>query len=181
LAFIYFWIAALSAVPSELIDQEDLITFDKLARLFHCLWWTVRIVIGNEIDLAAVDAAGSVYLAKICRLGPAENAPSRSRPTVGHNVADLDFLVGDAGILFLLGKCAASTGSNENDGGRNAANRRATKDISFLPNEPMNVSVLLRTSNGLLSEKVNTLRQALSISTSAARPCLSVCLVRQHS
>jgi hypothetical protein len=63
----------------------------------------------------------------------------------------------------------------------NAANRRATKDISFLPNEPMNVSVLLRTSNGLLSERVNTLRQAPSISTSAARPCLSVCLVRQHS
>jgi hypothetical protein len=63
----------------------------------------------------------------------------------------------------------------------NAAHRRATKDISFLPNEPMNVSALLETSNGLLAERVNTLRQALSISTSAARAGLSVCLVRQHS
>jgi hypothetical protein len=41
----------------RLKDQQHLIAFHELARLLDCLRRAVRIVIGDEVDLAAIDAA----------------------------------------------------------------------------------------------------------------------------
>ena len=38
-------------------DEENLVALNQSARLLDRFWWTVTVVIGNEVDLAAVDAA----------------------------------------------------------------------------------------------------------------------------
>jgi hypothetical protein len=59
----------------RLKDQQHLVAFDELARLLDRLWRTERVVIGNKSDLAAIDAALSVDLAKITRALPALASP----------------------------------------------------------------------------------------------------------
>ena len=55
--FMYFWIAVLVGVPSELKIEKHLVALDQLARLLDRLRRAVAVVIGDEVDLAAVDAA----------------------------------------------------------------------------------------------------------------------------
>ena len=83
-------------------DQEHLVALDQLARLLHRLRRAVGVVIGDEVDLAAVDAAIVVDHAEIGAHRLADDAVGRGRPAVRHDVADLDLGVGDAGVVFLL-------------------------------------------------------------------------------
>jgi len=76
-------------------------------RLFHRLGRAVAVVVGDEIDLAAVDAALGVDLLEVGVLGLADHAIGGRRSAIGHDVADLDFGVGGAGIVFLLSECSA--------------------------------------------------------------------------
>ena len=46
-------------------DQQDAIVLDELARGLDGLLWVVAIVVGDEIDLAAVDAAFGVDLLEV--------------------------------------------------------------------------------------------------------------------
>src|SRR2546423_1501950 len=83
-------------------DQELLVAFDQLAGLLHRLRRAVGVIVGDEIDLAAVDATGVVDHPEIGTHRLADDAISRRRPAVWHDVADLDFGVGRAGIVFFL-------------------------------------------------------------------------------
>src|ERR1700690_4490509 len=42
-------------------NEQDLVTFDKLANLLHGLRWAVGVVIEDELDLAATDSPLVVY------------------------------------------------------------------------------------------------------------------------
>ncbi len=77
-------------------NQEDLVALDQLARLLHGLGRAVGVVIGDEVDLAAVDAAIVVDHPEIGAHGLADDAIGRCRPRIRHDVADLDLGVGDA-------------------------------------------------------------------------------------
>ena len=83
-------------------DQKHLVALDQLARLLHRLRRAVGVVIGNEVDLAAVDAAIVVDHPHIGAHRLADDAVGRCRPAIRHDVADLDLGVGDAGVVFLL-------------------------------------------------------------------------------
>ncbi len=83
-------------------DQEHLVALDQLTRLLHGFGRAVGVVVGNEVDLAAVDAAIVVDHPEIGAHRLADDAIGRCRPAVRHDVADLDFRVGDAGIVFFL-------------------------------------------------------------------------------
>src|SRR5581483_9717572 len=143
-------------------DQEDFVALDQLARLLHRFWRTVGIVIGNEVDLAAVDAAFGVDHAEVGRLGPANHAIGRRRPAVGHDVADLDLRVSNAGIVFLLGNRAATASSKQDEGGRKRRHSSRDEGHSASPcNERCMCLLLSRTSFGSLA--VNTLSRRMSI------------------
>ena len=98
-------------------DQQHLVAFHQLSRLLDRLRRAVAVVVGNEIDLAAVDAAFGIDLREIGRLGLADQAVGGQRPAVGHDVAELDFRVACAGIVFLLrgGRIDDRRRSCEND------------------------------------------------------------------
>jgi hypothetical protein len=51
----------------RLEDEQHLIAFHQLARLFNCFRRTETVVIADEVDLAAVDAAFGVDLVEIGR------------------------------------------------------------------------------------------------------------------
>ena len=82
--------------------QQHLVGFDQLARLLHGLGRIVAVVIGDEADLAAVDAALGIDLVEIGGLGLADGGVGGRRARIGHDVADLDLGVGGARIVFLL-------------------------------------------------------------------------------
>ena len=86
----------------RLVDQQHLVAFDELARLLDGLRRRVGVIIGNEGDLAAVDAALLVDHAEIGGFGPPDGAIGRSGPRVRHDVADLDLGVACAWVVFLL-------------------------------------------------------------------------------
>src|SRR5215831_10071471 len=102
LAFIYRWIAALMRRSQRTENKQDLVTFNELARLLHCLVRAVGVVIADEVDPAAVDAALGVDLVEVGGIAAAEFAKGRGRPAVGHGIADLDFAVARAWIVLLL-------------------------------------------------------------------------------
>ena len=83
-------------------DQQHFVVFDQPARLFDCLRRRVAVVVADERDLAAVDAALGVDLVEIGRERLADRAIGRSRPAVRHDVADPDLGIARAGIIFLL-------------------------------------------------------------------------------
>ena len=89
-------------------DEQNLVALDELARLLDRLGRAIAVVIADEVDLAAVDAAGVVDHLEIGGLGLADHAISGSRPAIGHDIADLDFGVGRAGVVFLLRQRAAA-------------------------------------------------------------------------
>ncbi len=98
----------------RLEDQQHFVAFHQLARLLHGLRRAEAVVIADEGDLAAVDAAVVVDLAEIRRLGLADRAVGRGRPAERHDVADLDFGVAGAGVVCLLRR--ARRGGAERDG-----------------------------------------------------------------
>src|SRR6185437_9197747 len=82
-------------------DQQHAVLLDQLARLLDGFRRGVGVVVGNEIDLAPVDAALFVDQLVVGGLRLADRAVRRGRPAIGHGVADLDLAVGDAGAVFL--------------------------------------------------------------------------------
>jgi hypothetical protein len=46
-------------------DQQNFVAFDELAGLLHRLWRAVSVVIRNEVNLAAVDAAFGIDFLEI--------------------------------------------------------------------------------------------------------------------
>src|SRR6266403_3846912 len=93
-------------------DQQYFVALHQLAYLLYGLRRAVAVVIADEIDLAAVDAALGVDLLEVGLLGLADHAVSGGRAAIGHDVADLDFGVGRTGVVFLLGECTATHGSD---------------------------------------------------------------------
>jgi hypothetical protein len=53
----YLWIAVLAACPAAVEQQQHLVLLDELARLLDRLRRAVAVVVADEVDLAAVDAA----------------------------------------------------------------------------------------------------------------------------
>ena len=74
--------------------EEDLVLLDELFGQLQRLGGIVAVVIRNELDLAAVDAALGVDLVEIGRDHLADDAIGRGRAAVGHGVADADLAVG---------------------------------------------------------------------------------------
>jgi hypothetical protein len=64
----------------RLEQQQDLVALDQLARLLDGLRRAEGVVIADEGDLAAVDAAFGVDLVEIGGLGLADGAVSGRRP-----------------------------------------------------------------------------------------------------
>jgi hypothetical protein len=87
--------------------------FDRLRR-------AVGIVHGEELDLAAVDAALFVQHLEIGFADPAEHAVQRTRAAVRHGLPQLDFSVGRTGIVFFLRRGDARCG------GKKSGNRGCT-------------------------------------------------------
>ena len=83
-------------------DQQHAVALDQLARLLDGFWRAIAVVIGDEIDHAAVDAAFGVDLLEVGRDRLADEPVGRSRPAVGIDIADLDLFVGYPGAVFLL-------------------------------------------------------------------------------
>src|SRR5205814_8001366 len=83
-------------------NQEYLVALDQLTRLLDRFGRAIGIIVGNEVDLAPVHAAIVVDHPEIGTHRLADDAIGRRRPAVRHNVADLDFGVGYARIVFLL-------------------------------------------------------------------------------
>src|SRR4051794_21403254 len=121
-AFTYFWIALFEAVPSA-EQKQHFIALDQLARLLNGFGRTVGIVIRDEIDLAAIDAAIVVYFSEYGRHRLADRAVGRGGAAIGNDVADLDLGVAGAGVVFLLRTCTA--GGREHERGREQHRRRA--------------------------------------------------------
>ena len=113
--FMYFWIAEFGGVPSELKMKQNLVALHQLARLLDRFRRAVAVVIADEVDLAAVDAAFGVDLLEVGLFGLADHAIGGGRTAIGHDVADLDLGVGGAGVVFLLRECAAAGGSESED------------------------------------------------------------------
>ena len=86
----------------RLEDQQHLVAFHQLAGLLDRLRRAVGVVIGDEIDLAAVNAALGIDHLEKGFFGLADHAIGRRRPAIGHDIADLDFGIAGAGIVFLL-------------------------------------------------------------------------------
>ena len=95
--------------------QKHLVAFDQLAHLLHRLRRAVAVVVTDEVDLAAVDAALVVDHPEIGILGLADDAVGGSRAAIGFDIADLDFGVGGAGVVLLLGE--GCLGSEKREGG----------------------------------------------------------------
>ena len=64
-AFMYFMDRRIGRRAERLEHQQDLVALDQLARLLDRLRRAVGVVIGDEIDLAAVDAALGIDLVEI--------------------------------------------------------------------------------------------------------------------
>jgi hypothetical protein len=117
----YLWIAVLGGVPSGVEHQQHLVLLDQLAHLLDRLGRAVAVVVGDEVDLAAVDAALGVDLLEVGADGLADGAVGRRRPAVGLGVADLDLLVVGAGVVLLLRQALPAAGREreERDGEEN--------------------------------------------------------------
>ena len=83
-------------------QQQHAVAFDQLAHLLDGLRRAVAVVIGNEIDLAAVYPALLVDHVEKGGLRLADHAVGRGRAAIRVRVADLDLGVAGAGVVFLL-------------------------------------------------------------------------------
>ncbi|MGX0994111.1 hypothetical protein AB7M38_001403 [Bradyrhizobium diazoefficiens] len=111
----------------RLEDQQNLVALDQLARLLDRLRRRIGVVIADEVDLAAVDAALVVDHPEERGLSLSDHAIGRGRPAIGHDVADLDVGVAGAGVVFLLrrGRCRGQHyGSKHGEGSKVLATTR---------------------------------------------------------
>ena len=106
---------------------EHLVALDQLADLLDGLRRRIGVVIGDEVDLAAVDAALVVDHLEIGFFGLADDAIGRRRTAVRHDIADLDLGIGRAGVVFLLGEGRAGGESDD----RRCRNQRGGSECSF--------------------------------------------------
>ena len=84
----------------RLKDEQHLIALHQPPRHFNRFGRAVAVVVGNEIDFSSVDAPlGFVEHLEIGGDGAPDGAIGGRRTTVGIDVANLDFLVGDAGAV----------------------------------------------------------------------------------
>jgi hypothetical protein len=121
LAFRYFWIALFEGA------------LDQLADLLHGLRRRIAVVIGDEVDLAAVDAALVVDHLEIGFFGLADDAIGRRRTAVRHDVADLDLGIGRAGVVFLLSECCAGAEGRDRRYECGGSQYSSKKQFSLLP------------------------------------------------
>ena len=105
---------------AERLEQEQhLVLLDQLARHLDRLGRAVAVVVADEGQLAAVDAALIVHHPEIGVDGLADRAVRRRRAAVGVGVADLDLGVGCARVVLLLGggrkgeRCQHRSDANE--------------------------------------------------------------------
>src|SRR5262249_22624423 len=70
----------------------------------------IAVVVGDEIDLAAVDAALVVDHLPECLMRLPDDAVGRRRTTVGVGVTDLDLGITCPDVVLLLGERCATTG-----------------------------------------------------------------------
>ena len=96
-------------------DHQHLVALDELAHLFDGLRRAVGVVIRDELDLAAVDAAVLIDHLEVGFFGLADDAIGGGGTAVGHDVTDLDFGIGRTGVVLLLGECAAVCGSESDE------------------------------------------------------------------
>jgi len=86
------------------IEQEQhLVALDQLAHLLDRLRRAIGVVVGKEVDLAAIDAALAVDHLEEGGLALPDRAVRGTRAAVGAGVADLDLGVGSADIVVLFG------------------------------------------------------------------------------
>ena len=86
----------------DLEGQQHFVAFDQLAHLLDGFRRAVGVIILNQVDLAAVDAARIVDHLDIGRLGLADGGIRRCRPGERHGLPDLDFGIACARVVFLL-------------------------------------------------------------------------------
>jgi hypothetical protein len=113
-------------------DQQHLVALHQLARLLHGLRRTEGVVVADEGDLATVDAALFIDFLEIGRLGLADHPIGGCRSAIGHDIADLDFGIARAGIVFLLrvGRgCGDSGSSGKRHHGKKASDTRRHRSL----------------------------------------------------
>src|SRR5262249_15417224 len=86
----------------RLEGEQHLVALDELSDLLDRLGRAVAVVVGDEIDLAAVDAALGIDLVEIAGDRLTDDAVGRGRAAVRIGVADLDLGVARPRIVFLL-------------------------------------------------------------------------------
>jgi hypothetical protein len=86
----------------DLERQQDFVTLDQLAHPLDGLWRAICVVILDQVDHAAVDAAPVVDHLDIGRLGLADRRIGGGRSAQRHGLSHLDFRIGGTGIIFLL-------------------------------------------------------------------------------
>ena len=85
----------------------------------------------------------SALIFEIGALGLADRAVGGRRPAVRHGLADLDFGVGRAGVVFLLRQCAAEGGGKQSEGGRKGPQSRIDSTHLDLPGTTMKCVMFL--------------------------------------
>ena len=88
--------ALLGGVPRVWKSEAHLVLLDELAHHLHRLGRAVAVVVGDVVDLAAVDAALVVDLLEVGADGLADGAVGGGGAAVGVGVADLDLGGGHA-------------------------------------------------------------------------------------
>ena len=89
----------IGGVAKRAKDEGDAFLLDETPRLLDSLRRAVAVVDANQVDFAAVDAALFVNHPEVGRFRPADDAIGRSRPAVGHGLANLDLRAGDPGSV----------------------------------------------------------------------------------
>ena len=130
--------------------QENLVLLDELAGHIQRLRRIIGVVIRDEPDPAAVDAAFGVDLVEIRRDHLADDAIGRGRAAVGHRVADPDLAVARPCRQRLFREQRAGHGGKRQQR-RNAALRRGAKPMQDLRDSGLKDS-------GLEDLGVNSLR-----------------------
>src|SRR3984893_11249949 len=99
--------------PQAVEDKQHFVALDELPRLLDGLRRAVAVVVGDEIDLAAVDAALGVHLVEVSGDGLADGPVGGGRPAIGADVSDLDLRIARAGVVFFLRERGAGPSDGE--------------------------------------------------------------------
>ena len=84
------------------VQRQHFLLLDQPPRRLDAFRRAVGVVHGEEFDLASVDAALFVQHLEIGLADPAQHAVERAGAGMRHGLAELDFGVAGAGIVFLL-------------------------------------------------------------------------------